>query len=314
MEEQKKETEQPTDTSSGEERSTHPSKDSTDKEPKHHVVLLGDSILDNQSYVIHDGPSVIEQLQFKIKDQSLPWKATLLAVDGAVISGVKRQIQALPEDTTVMVMSIGGNNGLGELGRIHGMGNSIFNPVTMYSVMTEFLADFRKRYSENLDLVIGQANEVCSSPVPLILCTIYYPMFEDFFSKTVAYLGLSFVNNIILDEAKKRGLPVIELGTLFDKPQDYANPIEPGVPGGDKITNNIIKIIRERGFENGHQVYCYKDYSEQDVMYATRELAKETEEDRKRKLYEEFQRREALRSYEDRTIEENDPFRQQTKE
>jgi len=73
----------------------------------HHIVLLGDSILDNKSYVWNDGPSVIEQLQYKIKDQGLPWKATLCAVDGAIIGGVKRQLKGIAEDTTVLVLSIG---------------------------------------------------------------------------------------------------------------------------------------------------------------------------------------------------------------
>ena len=82
-------------------------KQQEDTEKKHHVVLLGDSILDNKSYVWNDGPSVIEQLQYKIKDQGLPWKATLCAVDGAIIGGVKRQLKGIAEDTTVLVLSIG---------------------------------------------------------------------------------------------------------------------------------------------------------------------------------------------------------------
>jgi hypothetical protein len=45
-----------------------------------HIVLLGDSILDNASYT-SGGPDVISQVR-----EILPkdWKATLLAVDGAV--------------------------------------------------------------------------------------------------------------------------------------------------------------------------------------------------------------------------------------
>lgn len=79
----------------------------TSKDKRHRVVLLGDSIFDNRSYVVHDGPAVIEQLKFKIKDQGLPWKATLCAVDGAIIGGVKRQLDGIPEDATVLVLSIG---------------------------------------------------------------------------------------------------------------------------------------------------------------------------------------------------------------
>lgn len=51
-----------------------------------HVVLLGDSIFDNARYV-PDRPPVIEQLQ-----KALPpgWRASLLAVDGAVTEDVAR--------------------------------------------------------------------------------------------------------------------------------------------------------------------------------------------------------------------------------
>jgi hypothetical protein len=53
-----------------------------------HIVLLGDSILDNASYV-PGGPSVVEHVR-----RFLPtgWKATLVAVDGATVSAVFRQI------------------------------------------------------------------------------------------------------------------------------------------------------------------------------------------------------------------------------
>src|SRR5262245_11813926 len=75
-----------------------------------HVVLLGDSIFDNASYV-PDRPPVIEQLR-----QSLPvsWQATLLAVDGHITSDVEAQFEGLPPDATHLVVSAGGNDALGE--------------------------------------------------------------------------------------------------------------------------------------------------------------------------------------------------------
>lgn len=59
--------------------------------------------------------------------------------------------------------------------------------------------------------------------------------------------------------AKKNKLPVIELRAIFNKKVDYANPIEPGVPGGDKLTSAIIKVIEEHDFsKNFHQIYAGK--------------------------------------------------------
>jgi hypothetical protein len=48
-----------------------------------HVVLLGDSIFDNAAYV-RGGPDVVKQLRAKLP---LDWRASLVAVDGAVTSG-----------------------------------------------------------------------------------------------------------------------------------------------------------------------------------------------------------------------------------
>ena len=71
-----------------------------------HVVLLGDSILDNARYV-PDRPAVIEQLR-----EALPrgWQASLLAVDGHITEDVAKQLNKLPADATHLVVSAGGND------------------------------------------------------------------------------------------------------------------------------------------------------------------------------------------------------------
>ena len=75
-----------------------------------HVILLGDSIFDNVSYV-PGGPPVIDQLR-----DELPrgWQATLLAVDGAIVEDVARQLARLPDAATHLVVSAGGNDALSE--------------------------------------------------------------------------------------------------------------------------------------------------------------------------------------------------------
>ena len=75
-----------------------------------HVVLLGDSIFDNGVYVPGE-PDVVRQLR-----QLLPsaWQASLLAVDGAVTRSVERQLAGLPGDGSDLVVSVGGNEALGE--------------------------------------------------------------------------------------------------------------------------------------------------------------------------------------------------------
>jgi hypothetical protein len=58
-----------------------------------HIVLLGDSIFDNASYV-PGKPAVIEQLRHRLPGNC---EATLLAVDGDVTSDVMGQTDRLPK-------------------------------------------------------------------------------------------------------------------------------------------------------------------------------------------------------------------------
>src|SRR5207248_443470 len=69
-----------------------------------HIVLLGDSIFDNERYV-PDRPPVIEQVR-----GSLPagWKATLLAVDGAIAEDVPKALRHLSADASHLFVSAGG--------------------------------------------------------------------------------------------------------------------------------------------------------------------------------------------------------------
>src|SRR4028119_423228 len=73
-----------------------------------HIVLLGDSIFDNASYV-GGAPDVVRQLRAALPEG---WRASLLALDGATTNGVSAQLRGLPADATHLVLSIGGNDAL----------------------------------------------------------------------------------------------------------------------------------------------------------------------------------------------------------
>lgn len=70
-----------------------------------HLVLLGDSIFDNKSYVGRDNAAVIEQLKSKIHERH--WSASLVAVDGNVLSDIGEQLKRVPRDATHLIISIG---------------------------------------------------------------------------------------------------------------------------------------------------------------------------------------------------------------
>lgn len=70
-----------------------------------HIVLLGDSIIDNRVYVKRGDPSVINQLEVEAKQRS--WKASSLAVDGHCICNIAQQLEKLPQGATHIFISIG---------------------------------------------------------------------------------------------------------------------------------------------------------------------------------------------------------------
>ena len=78
-----------------------------------HVILLGDSILDNAAYVAGK-PDVVQQLRDRLAGSG--WRATLKAVDGSITSDVEHQLRQLPADASHLVVSIGGNDVLGRSG------------------------------------------------------------------------------------------------------------------------------------------------------------------------------------------------------
>jgi hypothetical protein len=76
-----------------------------------HVVLLGDSIFDNEGYV-NGGLTVIDHLKSLL---SPSWKATLLAKDGSTTREIADQLLRLPSDTTHIMVNAGGNNALSQM-------------------------------------------------------------------------------------------------------------------------------------------------------------------------------------------------------
>ena len=61
----------------------------------------------------------------------------------------------------------------------------------------------------------------------------------------VACTALGLFNNVIIEEAALRGLPLIDICKFFTTDRDYANPIEPSVEGGDKLATTICRVALE---------------------------------------------------------------------
>lgn len=202
-----------------------------------HVVLLGDSIFDNAAYV-RGGPDVVAQLR-----AALPagWRATLLAVDGAVVAGVEAQLRAVPEDAGCLVVSAGGNDALGHVDILGWGARSVAEALHLLAGIAE---PFESRYRRVLRSVLDRG-------LPTALCTIYYPRFPDPVEQRLAVTALTVFNDAILRAAFEAGLPVLDLRLVCDEDADYANPIEPSSHGGEKIARTIARAVAEHDFARG---------------------------------------------------------------
>ena len=208
-----------------------------------HVVLLGDSIFDNQRYIPRDEPDVVRQLRAQLPTD---WRATLLAVDGSVTDSVPRQLTNLPEDATHLVVSVGGNDALGHLSVLDGAATSVAQALAQLGVIQD---QFEQSYRRMLDAVL-------SRNLPTAVCTIYNGSFPDPTYQRVATLGVAIWDDAILRIAAERGLPVLELRLICADHDDYANPIELSTAGGAKLAAAIANLLTAHDFaRHGAQIY-----------------------------------------------------------
>ena len=193
-----------------------------------HVVLLGDSIFDNASYV-GGGPDVVKQLRDRLPSD---WRATLRAVDGNVTRDVERQLSQLPRDTSHLVVSVGGNDALGYASILEAGARSVAEAV-------DRLATVRERFGQDYERMLDR---VLERGLPTAVCTIYDTRIPQPRWRLVV-TALSVFNDCITRAAFARDLPVIDLRLICDQDEDYANPIEPSVRGGRKIAAAIASLM-----------------------------------------------------------------------
>jgi lysophospholipase L1-like esterase len=202
-----------------------------------HVVLLGDSILDNGPYVAR-GEAVIDHLRRLAPDG---WRSTLLAVDGSVTNDVVGQLARVPKDATHLMISVGGNDALGHSGILEQRAEWVAE------VIGE-LADIADAFEDRYRRMLARALRL---GLPTALCTIYYPRFEDPTFQRLAVTASSVFNDVILRAAFANGLPVMDLRLICDEDSDYANPIEPSSSGGRKIVQKMLHLLAHHDFARG---------------------------------------------------------------
>jgi hypothetical protein len=201
-----------------------------------HLALLGDSIFDNGAYV-SGGPDVVALLREELGGEV---EATLLAVDGAVVAGVARQLERLPRGITHLAVSVGGNDALGSSFLLEQSVRSVGEGV---AVLAEVQRRFRAEHQRMLE-------QVKALGLPTIVATIYDANFDPP-QKEVVSTALSVFNDAITRNAVSLGMDVLDLRVTCSEPADYANPIEPSVQGGGKIAGALAQWLRSAAGPGG---------------------------------------------------------------
>lgn len=195
--------------------------------PIRHVVLLGDSIFDNASYVPGEMP-VIEQLRAKLPE----WQATLLAIDGDIVKSIKDQLRRLPNSATHLVISCGGNDALGQI-------QYLLSSVSSMEAALSRMASIRETFESDYRAMLESVMKV---GLPTAVCTIYESIPD---LERTLHVALSIFNDVIIREAVRSGLPVIDLRLICSEAEDYSkvSPIEPSAKGGEKIAKAIASMV-----------------------------------------------------------------------
>jgi GDSL-like Lipase/Acylhydrolase family len=191
-----------------------------------HIVLLGDSIFDNKSYTSGE-PDVVHHLRDLLPQG---WRASLLAVDGAITADLDSQLRKTPADVSHVIISVGGNDALmnGDL-----LNTRVQSTAETLRLFGERVSEFERGYRSAVDRAVALKRATT-------VCTIYNGNLERDQAR-LAWIALMPFNDVILRTAFEWRLAVIDLRLVCASPSDYANPIEPSGSGGRKIAEAIAR-------------------------------------------------------------------------
>jgi hypothetical protein len=103
------------------------------------------------------------------------------------------------------------------------------------SLLENAQSRFARDYAEMVDAVLARG-------LPTAFCTIYDtpPSSSD---QRIIRTALAVFNDVITRAAFARGAALIDLRLICDQDEDYANPIEPSVAGGEKMSAAIARFV-----------------------------------------------------------------------
>lgn len=188
---------------------------------KGNIILLGDSILDNKSYVLSK-KSVVNIIKERNQGETYCY-----ARDGATISDVYKQIEFIPSEINASIyLSVGGNDILNHYENckdcfIDKISNDFLH--STIAIYRDLVKSITIRFPNN----------------KIYLLDIYYPNDEKY---QIYHNIVSQWNNMLYNFAlnNKNITGVLKISNILTKNNDFAFNIEPSQQGGYKIAEKII--------------------------------------------------------------------------
>ena len=193
-----------------------------------HVALLGDSIFDNRAYTRGE-PDVVGHLRGLLPPG---WRASLVASDGSSTRDIDGQVLRVPDDTTHVVLAVGGNDALMNRDLL---GTRVSSTAETLALFDQRVTRFEVSYRRAVAAVLAIARETT-------VCTVYNGDLAPEEAR-LARLALAMFNDVIVRVAVEHRLGLIELRLVCREPADYANPIEPSGRGGLKIAVAVGQAV-----------------------------------------------------------------------
>ena len=188
------------------------------------IVLLGDSILKNNSYV-PDGKAVDNILEERSLKNDKNIELYSLAENNSKIVDVYSQINKIPLDinnkSTTIFLSSGGNDILSFYVDQHG-------DTSDTGFLNTMLAAYKKLVKS-----IQTRMDLCQ----IVLLDIYYPTSNQFAQYKPI---LEEWNGLIADYARENSLGLLQISQIVTSNDDFTLGIEPSEKGGEKIAQSIL--------------------------------------------------------------------------
>jgi hypothetical protein len=194
------------------------------------ITLVGDSVFDNKVYVGSE-KSTLERAQDAFRGHEVE----LLAVDGSVTRDViDQQLPRVTHDTRVVFVSTGGNDAL----RYESILNDGLDADSIQNLF-QGQAEFKRNFEE----LISKLGELKRATAAF---TIYEGSFDDPGIQNAATVAISIFNDVIYRVCREYGVKVIENRDICNRPEHFANPIEPSSLGSKLMVEAMVNAVKKK--------------------------------------------------------------------